>query len=788
MAFRRSRSHIGYTAGEQDLSTTNPAPSETHTANIGSSDISTLPGHKRVHLTLSQFPRLMMFLQTLDSDKGSEAYQAVAASKALGRQIKAARVPPILSLEFGKHIVSRELADELIESYFRTFETVYRILHVPSFRLEYMRYWQNPKGAREAFVIQLQLCMALGAVLHDDTYSLRCIAVRWVYEARLWLLQPSEKSRLNLSGLQAWCLIHLARDVCGIGGDLVWASAGTMMRMALYIGLHRDPVHLPKMSLLAAETRRRVWATILEILVQSSMDSGGPPLITPDDYDTKPPGNYNDEDLVADATPAETPAPKPISTFTDTSIQITLLKCIKTRLDIAAYLNEFRSVTSYDKSLLLNSALTTVSRSLDALIRVYQSQQPGPSSFQLRIVEHMIQRYFLALHLPWLGSAREDPRYYFSRKLCVEIGLRYHKEAKAHGYIGAVDGAFQAPDDFGRLLICGSGGFRYIGTQCLITATLELLWELEERMEGERSLGLGESSALDSTPAVATPSTASTPCMSIGLILGSSGQDFEMLDILRHSATWMRARIKAGEVNIKGYLFTRAMLTEAEGLARGAGDEELNDNLKEVGLEAAKDAFSLLKEMYDARGNTGPLAGDADLGGRGRTPRYTGMNGVPVPIEGAEDEPPAIDAGGGGDISSDWDWNIVSVCFPCWGPICHGVLLTLYSCRIPASISTSTSVLVGWTWSLETRACTRPAYGADVQRYLARAVYLPKGYLVTRLSDVALDEAEKFGNNESQLGQSCSRANRANPSSLPQVVDSSSRWRMLCFTFSRLAA
>lgn len=222
-------------------------------------------------LTALQFPRLMLFLESLKSDKSSEGYMAVAQSKTLGRQIKALRVPQIMSLEFGNHIPSKQLADELVEAYLRTYETIHRVLHVPSFRLEYARYWQNPKGARQAFVIQLQLCMAIGAVLHDDHFSLRSLAVRWVYEARFWLFQPSEKSRMNLSGLQICCLVHVARDVCGVGSDLVWASAGSLMRMALYIGLHRDPDHLPKMSLLAAEIRRRVWSTILEILVQSSM-------------------------------------------------------------------------------------------------------------------------------------------------------------------------------------------------------------------------------------------------------------------------------------------------------------------------------------------------------------------------------------------------------------------------------------------------------------------------------------------------------------------------------------
>ena len=644
------------------LPTSLPSPSAPAPPNMVSSSRPSLSLLKDYLLTISQFPRLMMFLRSLQSDKNSEAYQAVASCKTIGRQIKAARVPPVLTLNFGMHMPSKELADKLLDSYFRTFETIFRILHVPSFRIEYSRYWQNPKGAREAFVIQLQLCMALGAVIHDDTYSLRGLSVRWIYEARLWLLQPSEKSRLNLSGLQTWCLIHIARDVCGVGGDLVWASAGTMMRMALYIGLHRDPAHLPKMSLLAAETRRRVWATILEILVQSSMDSGGPPLISPDNYDTKPPGNYNDEDLLRDTASADTLSPEPSITFTDTSIQIALNKSIKTRLDIAAYLNDFRSVPSYDRSLSLNATLTTASKSLDALLRVYRSQPNGPSTFQSRVIGQMIQRYFLALHLPWLGSAREDPRYYFSRKLCVEIGLRYHKEAKEHGYVGKSDGTFAAPDDFGRLLICGSGGFRYIGMQCLLTATLELLWELEERTEGTRNLGLGpigDFPGAAHTPSV-TPSTASTPGLGFGALGAAGCENGEMLEILRHSAAWMKSRVMAGEINIKGYLFTRAMLSEAEGLVNGANDEELERILRAKCVEAAKDALSLIKDMYAAVLNESPPAGEADVSGQARAPLYTGIDETPVTIDHVDNGFSTMDAGTGGQMTTDWDWDMVS--------------------------------------------------------------------------------------------------------------------------------
>ncbi|PSS05175.1 hypothetical protein BD289DRAFT_1670 [Coniella lustricola] len=582
----------------------------------------------------------------------------MTTSKTLGKSIKAARVPRLLTLDFGNHIPSREVADELLDGYLRTFETVYRVLHVPTFRQEYEKYWQNPQGAREVFVIQLQLCMALGAVLRDEKFSLRKLALRWIYEARLWLLQPSEKSRVNLSGMQVWCLVHLSRDLCGVGSDLVWVSAGTMMRMALYIGLHRDPDRLPAMSLLAAESRRRLWATILEILVQSSMESGGPPLISSDDYDCKPPGNYNDEDLVSDTT-SPAPLPKPATTFTDSSVQIALLSSTHIRLQIAAYLNSFRSTPSYDKTLDLNSDLTAASRSLDALLRIYQTQSPGVSSFQLSVAEHITQRYFFALHLPWLGFAKDDPRYFFSRKVTVEIAMRNQRKSKAHGSLGSESGRdAPKPDDFGRLLICGTGGYRYVGTQCMLVLTLELIWNLEEQRCALRSVTAGE-------PASA-PACATRPRGIIGLgfgILGAQSDiNEEMVEMLNDAATWLRARIKAGEINIKGYLFGKCMLAEIEGLQDGADEEELRRRLRQCATDAAVECLDHLKELSAAEaaqvgmGMTGSAPQATGMGSVA-VPRYTGMDGSAVPGPGDGNVYESMDTGTTGTMT-DWDWDV----------------------------------------------------------------------------------------------------------------------------------
>lgn len=568
----------------------------------------------------------MNFLKLLKAETDSEGYLAVAQCKAVGKIIKTRRMPHVLADEFGSHIPARELADELLEAYLRTFETVHRIVHVPTFRQEYERYWQEPKAANTVFVIQLQLCMALGAVLHDDTFSLRTLAMRWVYEARHWVLQPSEKSRLNLSGLQVWCLIHLARDVSGVASDLIWVSSGSLLRTAIFIGLHRDPDHLPKMSLLAAELRRRLWATILEILVQSSMDAGGPPMISTHDYDTRPPGNFDDEHLQLTDEGGALLGPKPITTFTHTSLQLALLRSIETRLAVARYLNEFRSVATYDKTVALNSELTTASRSLDALLRVYSAQQPGPTPFQLQIAEQLMQRYFLSLHLPWIGLAKHDPRYYFSRKICAETGLRHFKAANRPSEHFTSDGKWlRGCDDSSRLLLCASGMFWQLRTQCIIIVALELLWEFEELRNAALSLGI-------------TSSTNNTPGMSISLNGSQLIQDLQMLEALHYAAIWKKTRIRAGAVNVKGYLFACAILAELSGLQNGASDQAIEQAVREASARSAKEALEVLKEMHAAMNTTtGAGGGTAGEVGDGQVMVGGGM--------------------AGGDFDGSWDWD-----------------------------------------------------------------------------------------------------------------------------------
>jgi hypothetical protein len=203
-------------------------------------------------------------LDRLAQEENADSFKLLQRCKSLGRMIKAFRSPNS-PLQPDINIPQRDIADKLVGGYLRTTERVFRVFHIPSFKMKYEMFWSSSETTDPIFLLQLKLTMAIGAAMYDDKFSLRVSAVRWIHEAETWLSAPSFKARLTLPSLQIMILLCLAREIAGVGGDLIWISAGAMLRSAMYMGLHRDPSQLPKMTQFAAEMRRRLWGTILEV-------------------------------------------------------------------------------------------------------------------------------------------------------------------------------------------------------------------------------------------------------------------------------------------------------------------------------------------------------------------------------------------------------------------------------------------------------------------------------------------------------------------------------------------
>lgn len=345
----------------------------------------------------------------------------------------------------------REQAEQMSQLYFAKFESSFRILHRPAYWDEFKQYYDHPKSGFLTTLLKIQLVTAIGMGLLREFGSIvetRAAASQWTLLAQTWVACVLEKDRLNVSGVQIQCLLILARQTLAIGGDLVSISVGALTRTAMQIGLHRDPKHFPEMPLLQAEIRRRLWATVLEMTVQSSLDSGMPPMISLEDYDTACPMEINDDEIDKELAVCKGQC----ETVTDTSIQLILLKAIPVRLQILRTANGLYPEIFYDEVLEMDTKLRGIR---DECLALSQRRSNGDSDpFKSTLAEFLRTRFLIILHTPFAMRARTNRAFQGSLNL----------------YLSSALGSL-SPDldpDFQHLLVTGGGLFK----SCVINAAL----------------------------------------------------------------------------------------------------------------------------------------------------------------------------------------------------------------------------------------------------------------------------------------------------------------------------
>lgn len=342
--------------------------------------------------------------------------------KSLARASKASRLTKqFIPLQPSMIRPSREIADALITLYLTRFESAFRILHIPSFQSEYATFWDDRAPFNEALHLKVYLVMAIGASLYRNDpvdVAIRQEAREWIYAAHSWTAGPFEKSRLTLDGLQVQCLLILARQALSVGKDLLWVSLGTLVRCAMQMGLHRDPDHFVSMSVPESELRRRLWATIMELNVQSSLDSGMPPTQSLESFDTKCPTNLNDEDLV---NPDSASSRNLEDHVTDTSVQIILFHTLRPRIDMLSALNGSQTGGFNQSMLTWSSQIVDACSQLHRAIRGVPKSQA--TSFRLRLAIYFLRRFLLPLSGLIVKLLDTDPSKHYAKKICFDSVL-----------------------------------------------------------------------------------------------------------------------------------------------------------------------------------------------------------------------------------------------------------------------------------------------------------------------------------------------------------------------------
>lgn len=461
---------------------------------------------------------------------------------------------------------------------------MYRVLHVPAFKRDYEAIWAKPGTQPETFfLVQLKLVLALGAVTYDPNFSLRTEAIRWIYEAQTYLSEPVFKSRLRIQTVQTRILLLLAMELVDVSGDSIWISAGSLIRTAITMGLHRDPRHLPDMTALAAEMRRRLWNTILELSLQASIAKGGPPLLSMADFDTEAPSNIGDEALTAGLSRV----PNDNSDPTMMSIPRALRATFPVRLKVTKFLNDLNTTGgTYEETLQLDTEVREACKELRRSLHPLRGQ---PSAqFAAQAAELIMNRYLVSLHMPYFSAALDSPAYAYSRQVVVDVLLKIWcavwPTSSIAGTAALAPSAYSTPSAgssisseelLARLIVCGSGFFRTAAVQVSFTIPMELHAQLQDD-EG----------------------------------LGPTRLRRDLAAVTKEIMAWSWRCMEAGETSIKGFLMSALMVAQTEALQRGptADRAELARFLVGEGEKAAARCVPLMEATVEGTKQQGAPA------------------------------------------------------------------------------------------------------------------------------------------------------------------------------------
>ncbi|RFU28868.1 hypothetical protein B7463_g7458, partial [Scytalidium lignicola] len=245
-------------------------------------------------------------------------------------------------------IPPKEQCDIAVMKYFNNWETIYRVLHFPTFRREYDIFWQNKDSSPEKpnypryLLPQIFAVLAITGPLREtgrDAEADKMSAQYGHYVSR-WLDTLGGRELLDLPMLRTQVLLHLARKNMLFPPGKLWKESGGMVRTAMIMGLHRDADDCDELTCFAGEQRRKLWTTIVELDLQVSLVAGMPAAIRSSDYDCGQLHNVNDWELAPEM--EQLPPERSFIEWTDSTAQIILTLSLPLRIEAANLLSNVK--------------------------------------------------------------------------------------------------------------------------------------------------------------------------------------------------------------------------------------------------------------------------------------------------------------------------------------------------------------------------------------------------------------------------------------------------------------
>jgi hypothetical protein len=226
----------------------------------------------------------------------------------------------------------------------------------------------------------------------------------------------------------------------------VLVSVSIIVRLATRMGYHRDPGLYPNIPPFQAEMRRRVWTAIRQSDLLFSAQAGMPPMIRQRDTNTEFPRNVYDDELFEDM--KSLPPSRPDNEITPVSYMIAKARFIYL---FGMVFEEAQSLTcsNYEEIMKIDQRLKELRASLAPQLQmkpIEESVRDTPSLIMQRFsLELIYLKCICVLHRKFLGPARDNSRYAYSRRTCIDASMMMlqhqatlHDECRSGGRLRTV--------------------------------------------------------------------------------------------------------------------------------------------------------------------------------------------------------------------------------------------------------------------------------------------------------------------------------------------------------------
>ncbi|KAL6711662.1 hypothetical protein ACN47E_004596 [Coniothyrium glycines] len=415
---------------------------------------------------LNQFIEVKDFINDMSNDEHLQA--AAKQVKFLQNKSKTKIASPdsvnesdfsLALLKLREFLPPKSYCDRLVSIYFSFFERTMRVLHGPTFMMQYEQIWQNNNPeifSSSSIIPQLTAVMTMAYHMDDSmpeaedpthrTY-LKGAAIDLI---QAWLDELGRKQRTELSTLQVEVLLLLSRSLRHLYPEKLWSYTGALVRSAMAMGLHMDPASVPGITPYHVEMRRRLWATILEMDLQASMAVGMPVVVPKLDSGNLVPANLNDTDF--DESSAKLPTSRPLTNQTDSLYQICLASSLPQRLRAVTLVQ--RSAPNAEEAVELGRKVEECLARKPAVLSVQNSgSAPADAGTLLHrvLLDLYIRRPLLCLYKPLLlGDQQDQAASIEIQKHCLESSLAIlsYQDLYATQTLGAISGNGLPQQDF----------------------------------------------------------------------------------------------------------------------------------------------------------------------------------------------------------------------------------------------------------------------------------------------------------------------------------------------------